>query len=439
MVFECRLDSTNDLAWEDCEYPHEVTNVTPGMHTLEIRAIDSGERADETPAKYTWEYRPLPAGVAPQVFIDIAPEPATWALDSIFTFHSNEPDVTFECKVDLNPWEDCGFGAESAAYANQGGFEWGLEEIEVGPHTFHVRATDFEGNVGTPATYTWRLLGVATIFTAGPGFTPGTEGEAAIYEWEVLEPFDNVPPETVLDRAPADGSSSTIFEFSGTDDQTPPGLITFECRIDSTSDLDWEACTNPYNLLEHYTYADFQLAPGPHRFEVRAIDMFEPLIPDPTNPDFEGNVDPSPVVYEWTMTEDTSPPGTGITSGPSGRTGETEATFEFFGTDNATPGHLVEFECSVNNGPFEPGSHRIQMRAVDIAGNVDPTPAERMWEIVSAPVAEITSGPSGRILPGQQGPPAPSTDEQAVFTFTADDPDATFECMLDGAEFEPCT
>ena len=30
------------------------------------------------------------------------PEAETWALESIFTFHSNEPDVTFQCKVDLN-------------------------------------------------------------------------------------------------------------------------------------------------------------------------------------------------------------------------------------------------------------------------------------------------------------------------------------------------
>ena len=43
---------------------------------------------------------------------------------------------------------------------NRGGFEWGLEETEVGLHTFYVRAIDFEGNVGAPATYTWRLLGI---------------------------------------------------------------------------------------------------------------------------------------------------------------------------------------------------------------------------------------------------------------------------------------
>ena len=499
LVFECRLDTTNDLAWEDCEYPHEVMNLSPGLHRLDIRAVDLGELPDSTPASYTWEYRPLPANDPPEAIIDMHPEAETWALENIFTFHSNEPDVTFQCKVDLNAYEDCGF--ETVAHMNQGGFEWGLEETEVGPHTFFVRAVDFEGNVGQPATFTWRLLGVATQFTAGPGFTPGTEGEpatggevqsseatihfqsnvadatfecsldlepfepctspvhytgllqgehllrviatdengvseveAAEYEWEVLEPFDDTPPETTLERAPAAGSSSTLFEFTGSDDQTPPVLLTFECRVDSTSELDWEECTSPYNLLDHYTYADFQLAPGPHVFEVRARDAFEPLIPDPTNPDFEGNVDPSPVRYVWTSTEDTDPPGTGITTGPEGRTGETEALFEFFGTDNASPAHLMDFECSVDGAPFEPcsspetvslepGTHTFRMRAVDLAGNPDPTPATRTWEIVAAPVAQITSGPDGRILPGQTSPPAPSLEDRAIFEFTSEQPE----------------
>jgi parallel beta-helix repeat protein len=109
LIFECRLDSTNDLAWEDCEYPHEITNLSPGQHTLEIRALDLNLIADDTPASYTWTYQPLPPNDPPEAFIDMKPEAASFALDALFTFHSNEPDVTFECKVDLNPWEQCGF------------------------------------------------------------------------------------------------------------------------------------------------------------------------------------------------------------------------------------------------------------------------------------------------------------------------------------------
>ena len=91
--------------------------------------------------------------MAPEAIIDLKPPAETWLTDVMFTFHSNEPDVTFECKVDFWPYEPCGF--ETRRTCQQGGFEWGLSEEEVGPHTFSVRAIDFEGNVGAPATYTW--------------------------------------------------------------------------------------------------------------------------------------------------------------------------------------------------------------------------------------------------------------------------------------------
>ena len=261
----------------------------------------------------------------------------------------------------------------------------------------------------------------------------------------MLEPFDDTPPETTLERAPADGSSSTIFEFSGTDDQTPPALLTFQCRIDSTSELDWEECQNPYNLLDHYTYADFQLAPGPHVFEVRAIDAFEPLFPDPATRSSRATSTRRRSATCGPRRRTRAPPGTGITSGPSGRTAETEATFEFFGTDNATPGAP---------GGLRVLGRRRAVRALQLARDglararhahvPDPRGRHRRQPRPDARGAHVGDRvgagrddhlrPGGRILPGQQGPPAPSTEEQAVFTFTADQPDATFECAVDGAD-----
>jgi CSLREA domain-containing protein len=514
LVFECRLDTTNDLAWEDCEYPAEYLNLSAGPHVFEVRAVDQlgAGLADPTPARHEWTYVPLPAGVAPTTIIDIAPDAQTWAFDAIFTFHSNEPDVTFECRVDQFGYEPCGF--EGALYMSQGAFEWGLTETEVGPHTFYVRAIDFEGNVGTPATYTWQLLGIVTTFTDGPGFTPGetpfdpptggevmtttatldfianvgdatyecsldlepfapctppvtyigltpgdhmlrvvatdaagfSELEAAVFEWGIVEALDVTPPDTSIERAPANNSSSTIFEFAGVDNLTPPALLTFECRVDSTNELDWFACVSPFNLLDIFTYQDVQMAPGQHTFEVRAIDIAEPLDPNST---LDGNVDPTPASYTWTMVADTTPPGTGILSGPAATVGEGEILFEFFGADNATPVLEIMFECSVDVGPFEPctspesvqglapGAHLFSVRAVDLAGNVDPTPAIRMWTIVPAPVTTITSGPAGQIVDGN--PPAlPSTTENAIFVFSTSQPGSTFECSLDGADFASC-
>ena len=199
---------------------------------------------------------------------------------------------------------------------SMGAFEWGLAETEVGLHTFSVRAIDFEGNVGEPTVFEWRLLGIVTIFLDGPGFTPpetpqdpptggevasstarieftsnvdnatflcsldlepflpcgelvsptgqaryveytgliagshelrviaiGPDGieevEASVYEWEIIEFQDVAPPDTSIERAPANNSSSTIFEFTGVDDDAavpadvrvprsrcvPPGLL----------------------------------------------------------------------------------------------------------------------------------------------------------------------------------------------------------------------
>src|SRR5918999_2715849 len=83
LVFECRVDSTDSLAWEDCEYPAEILNLSPGIHTFEVRAIDlkGAGLADSTPAKFTWKYEPLAAGVAPLAFIDVKPPAQTWLPD----------------------------------------------------------------------------------------------------------------------------------------------------------------------------------------------------------------------------------------------------------------------------------------------------------------------------------------------------------------------
>jgi parallel beta-helix repeat protein len=208
LVYECRLDTTDDLAWEDCEYPAQYVNLAPGLHTFEVRAIDmrGSGLADASPAKYTWRYEPLPPNDAPETTIDIKPPAETWLPEAIFTYHANEPDVIFECRLDNLIWEICSF--EELVNPPNAGWEVALEDTQLGLHTFEVRATDFEGNVGDPARYTWRLMGIMTIITSGPGFTPPET------------PFD--PPE----GGPTLSNDATItFEANVAD-------ATFECSLD---------------------------------------------------------------------------------------------------------------------------------------------------------------------------------------------------------------
>ncbi|MGH9192454.1 MAG: right-handed parallel beta-helix repeat-containing protein [Acidimicrobiales bacterium] len=490
--FECRLDSTDPLAWVECDNPQEYFGLSPGTHTFEVRAVDLQDQVDPTPASYTWTYDPLPAGVAPDTFIDIAPPLSSPLLEGIFTFSSNEPDVTFECSLDGEPFTTCEFG-----------FEFEFDETQVGEHTFQVRATDLEGNTDpTPATYTWTITGLTTTIADGPAFIPpedptepaeggetssttatfvfeanvadatflcsldlgpfepctppvtytdlaagehlfrviatdpeseATQLEATEYGWTVLVSEDVTPPDTNITSAPASGSSDTVFTFTGTDDQTQPLALTFECRLDSTNDADWIECESPFNLLNEFP--DF--APGEHTLQVRANDNAEPLDPNST---FEGNVDPTPASHTWTSVADATAPETTLLATPESPTIEPDVEFLFAGSDNATPLELLAFECSVDSGPFEPcdspesvqglapGEHTFSVRTVDLALNPDPTPATFTWTLIGPPVTTIESGPA-----------ALSTTQDATFTFSADQAGSTFECAVDGGDFLPCT
>ena len=91
--------------------------------------------------------------------------------------------------------------------------------------------------------------------------------------------------------------------------------------------------------------------------------------------------------------QDSFPPNTGIRTGPQGKTDKRKAMFEFGGSE---PG--VTFECRLDEGltlgPWVActSPHRIRglarrtkyvfaVRAVDAAGNPDPTPADRRWKV----------------------------------------------------------
>jgi len=79
---------------------------------------------------------------------------------------------------------------------------------------------------------------------------------------------------------------------------------------------------------------------------------------------------------------DTTPPNTTITSGPEPASTLTSVEFAFSSNEDGQ-----SFECSLDGGPFiecispvaytglSVGTHTFEVRAIDLAGNVDPTPA----------------------------------------------------------------
>ena len=90
----------------------------------------------------------------------------------------------------------------------------------------------------------------------------------------------------------------------------------------------------------------------------------------------------------WGGVGDTTPPETTITSAPPDPSNAASAEFEFSSNESGS-----SFECSLNGGTFQrctspkgypdlpEGRHTFEVRAIDAAGNPDPTPASHAWTV----------------------------------------------------------
>ncbi|MGQ0576199.1 MAG: right-handed parallel beta-helix repeat-containing protein [Pseudonocardia sp.] len=427
-AFECRVDpapNQPETGWQVCSDP-EITpalgygffeyafeELQLGRYAFEVRSIDIEGLRDPTPARYEWTISGGPlttilSGPADQPLEPLEPLTGgeTTATTARFVYDSaNEPNSTFACSLDFAEFVDCNTPAGGGQPPTVKAVEY--SNLLEGEHILRIVATDPLGR---------------------EEFAP------AVYEWEILPPTVTAPPETTITIAPVTGTSDLTFAFTGTDDNTPASRLMFECRVDGEpqNQLDFEPCLSPFNLLERYAITDPQLAPNvPHTFEVRAIDETEPT----------PMVDPTPAAHTWTPAPDTVAPQTAITARPALRTGDPNAAFQFVGSDNQTPLvglSALAFECALDGAPFapcttptsltvEPGAHTFAVRAVDVAGNPDATPATYAWTVVGPPVTTVT------------GPASPHLDSIATITFTADQPGSTFECLLPGAAWSACT
>ncbi len=90
-----------------------------------------------------------------------------------------------------------------------------------------------------------------------------------------------------------------------------------------------------------------------------------------------------------TLEQDTTPPNTKITKRPPNRTRKHLQHYSFTANERG-----ALFECKLDNHPYRScipprkvrpkiGHHRFRVRAIDPAGNVDPTPASDRFRIVN--------------------------------------------------------
>jgi hypothetical protein len=272
------------------------------------------------------------------------------------------------------------------------------------------------GYVFASSTITADVTGAASGTTNCPpinefpvnGATRGNSGQTVFGPAATL-PYcaDTTGPDTTINTNPTNPTNDATgdFTFSSAD-----GTATFECRVDSGA---FAPCTSPFTTTA--------LGEGSHTFEVRARDTL-------------GNVDATPASYTWVI--DTTAPDTAIDMNPANPTNDPTGDFTFSSADGT-----ATFECRVDGGSFAPctspfttavlgeGSHTLEVRARDAAGNVDATPASYTWVIdATAPDTTIDTNPAN-----------PTNDPTGDFTFSSADVTATFECRVDSGAFAPCT
>ena len=209
----------------------------------------------------------------------------------------------------------------------------GYSDLADGEHTFTVQAADAAGNTAE-SSYAW------TIETRAPTASV-TSGPAAL-----------------------SNSRTATFAFSADEPSS------FECQLDGGS---FQACGSP---------ASYQgLGDGTHTFAVRPTDAV-------------GNTGATSS-HGWRI--DGTAPETTLGSGPRSGTTALSATFTFSASEPAA------FECKLDSAAFAPCTspkshaglarreHTFEVRAIDAAGNPDPTPAIHRWTIAAAPRRAATT------------------------------------------------
>ena len=210
-------------------------------------------------------------------------------------------------------------------------------------------------------------------------------------------------PQTTIDSGPYGHRPTTRRRPSASPSEAGS---TFECRVDAAA---FAACTSPYTAAP--------LSDGAHSFEVRATDG-------------AGNVDPTPAQRSFTV--DTTPPQTTIDSGPEGTDQRLDTELRASPPTRparpsnaaSTPPRFTPCSSPYTAAPLSDGAHSFEVRATDGAGNVDPTPASRSFNVdttaepgvtlarndsARAPPAETVPVLESEVFPSPQIAPAPVT------------------------------
>jgi hypothetical protein len=312
-TFECSIDAGPFLV---CTSPKLYTGILDGDHTLAVRARNADGVEDDTPAEYDWT-----VDLLPDTSIVDKPAAVTQSTSALFTFGSNEAEVTFECSLDGAAFAEC------------------LSPHNVGPladgeHTLRVRTVDGSSQLDpTPAAHTWRI--------------------------------DTTAPDTAISDQPSSTTQSTSASFSF----SAEAGSSFACSLDG-------AAPSPCSSPKEYT----GLSVGDHSVEIQATDAAGNAEQAPAR--YSWTVEAADTTAPETTLGSGLPAATTTETDASlSFSSEAGATFECSLNDSA----WAACDSPKEYTGLTVGPQTFKVRAKDGAGNVDESPAEHSWTVEALP------------------------------------------------------
>lgn len=325
----------DEQTWSSIQPETTTTIDTPkdGEYTFMVRAEDVAGNVQESPAEFAFNtYKS-----APDTSISDAPSPIqeinSREVELSFTGNDNNDlpeELEYSTKVDDEAWSDF-FGENSYTFTN----------LANGRHTLYVRARDSRGNIDSTPAETGVQIKVALdlVLKATPELN--TNKDDVAFGWTGVD--DKGQPVDLtyyyrLDDAPQKQLEESEIELSGLEegrhefvvwgeddsgDQTPK--VTFKWAIDRT----------PPDTIASFT-EEFR----GNKFPVIALEASDPPLPD-------GTQRSAPTNFEYSIKE----------------------------------GEWVAFPSKAREWPFAKPlpylslGYVVKIRAIDNAGNIDPTPA----------------------------------------------------------------
>ena len=377
-TFECQLDGGG---WSSCTSPKSYTGLSQGSHSFQVRATDTADNTDATPAGFSWT-------------IDTTDPTSAFSFPAAGGFYH------------AGTWNDFSGTASDTGGAALANVQISIRRASDGLYWNGTDFTDSGENWRTATgTTSWSLAFPVVNFPADGSYTvrlratdTATNVQAPISRsFEV----DTAAPNTAVDSGPADPTNSTAPSFQFSADQ--PGS-TFECQLDGGG---WSSCVSP----KSYT----GVTQGSHTFQVRASDS-------------AANTDPTPAQLTWTV--DTTDPSSAISFPAASGIYRNAGWSDFSGSASDTGGAAVSgvqvsisqvssglywdgsafadgsenwraatgttswsLAFAASNFPAD-GDYTVSVRATDSATNVQSAPVSRTFTIDNAaPNTTITAQP----------------------------------------------